>query len=265
MGKETSDNRKKTTLIDFLYKDTNLISSFYSQLFGGDLTALQKAEISIDESNSAIDGNAAFIKGGVSSKQSNSQGLTQNINPYDSKVIELLETLNLKKILLSESDNGSIIAIEGKITYRNYDILSKIVPIISKMDLVPDFNKPLNPNAQGKAKKNTLGMVINNLISMLPYGLEFELQTSNHEFATCIIKQDSLTISPDDLFRSYGNNIPGTWTIVGIIDSSENRSATGKNTFKSGLDESTKAFADMFLNNDETIIRPIAIYRYLYV
>ena len=265
MGKETNVNREKTTLIDFLYKDTHLISSFYSQLFGGDLTALQKSEMSIDETNSNLDGNAAFIKTGVSSKRSNNQGLTQNINPYDYKVIELLEELNLKKISLSEADNSSIIAVEGQITYRNYDILSKIVPMISKMDLVPDFNRPLNPNAQGKAKKTTLGMVINNLISMLPYGLEFELQTSNNKSATCIIKQDSLTISPDDLFRSYGNNIPGIWTVIGIIDSSENRTSTSKNNFKSGLDESTKAFANMFFNNDDIIIRPIAIYRILYV
>ena len=103
MGNETNTNREKIALIDFLYKDENLISSFYSQLFGGDLTALQKAEISADETNSTIDGNAAFIKGGISSKRNNSQGLTQNINPYDYKIIELLEELNLTKTLLSNA------------------------------------------------------------------------------------------------------------------------------------------------------------------
>lgn len=264
MGQEANTNREKTPLIDFLYKDINLINSFYSQLFGGDLTNIEKSEISIDESDTTLGGSAAgFVKGKVSSKHANNQNIVQNINPYDYKVIELLQEFNLKKTYIKDAQNGSIIATDGSITYRNFDIITKILPFISKSDLVPDFKKPVYPNEKGKLKNLTIGSMIQEMIKLLPYGLEFELTTSNGENATCILKQDYLTISTDDLFRSYGTSIPSNWTIVGIVDISEKRTQSSNNQFRSMIDFASKAIEDMVLDSGTLIIRPIAIYRRL--
>lgn len=263
MGKNEPKNREKITLIDFLYKDTNLINSFYSQMFGGDLTNIIKSEISADETNSLIEGNGGFIKGNTSSKHSNNQNITQNINPYDYKVIELLETLNLEKTTLKEASSGSIIAIDGTLTYRNFDIVTQVIPFIAKNDLVPEFKQPLDPNARGKSKNNTLGAMIQDMIQLLPYGLEFGVETSIKENATCILKRECLTISPDDLFRSYGNSIPNTWTIIGIVDITEVRNVNTSNNFSLMIDSSSAAFSSMVLDKDTNVIRPIAIYRKL--
>lgn len=266
MGKETNTNRKEITLIDFLYKDINLINSFYSQLFGGDLTTVQKSEISIDETNSSLGGSAAgFVKADVSSKRSNNQNIIQSINPYDYKVIELLQEFNLQKTCLEDAKNGSIIATEGTITYRNFDIITKILPFITKSDLVPDFKKTFNTNAKGKAKSFTIGSMIQEMIKLVPYGLEFGLDTINNENATCILKQEYLTISPDDLFRAYGNSIPSNWTVIGIVDISERRTQSSNNQFRSMIDDTSNAFADMVLDINTLVIRPIAIYRKLTV
>lgn len=264
MGKETNTSREETSLIDFLYKDVNLINSFYSQLFGGDLANIQKSEISVDESTTTIGGSAAgFAKADVSSKHSNNQNIIQSINPYDYKVIELIQEFNLQKTCLEDVKNGSIIATEGNITYRNFDIITKILPFISKTDLVPDFKKPVYPNAKGKLKNLTAGSMIQEMIKLLPYGLEFELITTNGENATCILKQEYLTISPDDLFRSYGTAIPSNWTVVGIVDISEKRTKSSNDEFRSMIDFTSKAVEDMVLKSGTLIIRPIAIYRKL--
>lgn len=265
MGKNERKDRQKITLIDFLYKDTNLINSFYSQIFGGDLTGLTKSEVATDEVNSLLEGNVGVIKGNGSAKHSNTRNITQNINPYDSKVIELLEAFNLEKTTLNSAVSGSIIAIDGKLTYRNFDIISQIIPFISKNNLVPDFDKPLDPNARGKSKQNTMGSMIQDIMKLLPYGLEFGLDSLSNETATCILKQECLTISPDDLFRSYGNSIPNSWTVIGILDLTEIREITNPTEFKSIIDMSSAAFSAIALTQNTNVIRPIAIYRKLTV
>lgn len=265
MGENKLKDRSKITLIDFLYKDTTLINSFYSQIFGGDLTNIIKSEISADETNSLIEGSVGFAKGNASSKHSDNQSITQNINPYDSKVIELLESFNLEKTTLSEVISGSIIAIEGKLTYRNFDIVTQVIPFIAKNNLVPEFKQPLDPNARGKSKNNTLGAMIQDMITLLPYGLEFGVETDINEHATCILKRECLTISPDDLFRSYGNSIPNTWTIIGILDVTEVRDVNTSNNFSLMIDSSSGVFSSMVLDKDTNVIRPIAIYRKLFI
>lgn len=42
MGNKEKEFKQEDTMIDFLYKDTKLIDSFYSQLFGGNLTLVKK-------------------------------------------------------------------------------------------------------------------------------------------------------------------------------------------------------------------------------
>ncbi|AGF54769.1 hypothetical protein HMT_5 [Clostridium phage HM T] len=265
MGKDKHRDREEITLIDFLYKDTDLINSFYSQIFGGDLTNVVKSELSTDETNSLIEGNGGFIKGNISSKNSNNENITHNINPYDHKVIELLETFNLKKTTLSEAASGTIIAIDGTLTYRNFDVVTQIIPFATKNNLVPEFNTPVNPNLKGKSKQNTLGAMIYDMIKLIPYGLEFGLDTPTRESANCILKQDCLTISPDDLFRSYGISIPNSWTVIGILDTTEVRNSTNIHEFRQLIDSSSATFSSMVLNENTNIIRPIAIYRKLVV
>lgn len=266
MGKqEQLENSEEITLIDFLYKDTNLINSFYSQIFGGDLTALTKSEISADENSNDLTGSIKLVKGSKLTKHSNTENTTKNINPYDSKVVELLHQFNLDILPLKDAHGGSIIAIKGQLIYRNYDIIDKMLPFISKSKLVPEFDKPIDPNARGKNKNNTVGKTIQAFIDMIPYGLEFAVETNTNETATCIINKEHLTISPDDLFRAYGNSLPGSWTIIGLLDITENRVDDSNQEFKGFIDIANSAFASTVLENNANVIRPIAIYRKLSV
>lgn len=260
MGQETTE---KNVVIDFLYKDINLINSFYSQLFGGNLTEIQKSELALDQTKGSTNLKIPILNAGISNTHSNNRNITKNINPYDFKIIELLEEFNLKETSIDEADKNSIISISGTLTYRNYNILSKVIPLISKMNIIPDFNNPINTNAKGKNKKFTLGDMMIDFINLLPYGIEFDVQTSLGENATCIINPEQLTISESDLFRSYGSSIPGEWKILGIIDSAESRALNSTNEFKAGIDEAIKAFSETFFSTLGYVIRPITIYRYL--
>ena len=190
--------------------------------------------------------------------------VAENYDPLDNKVLKLLESFELKPSKLSESKTGTIIATKGNLLFRNYESLNKILTFMGNNDLIPTFNNPITPGAKGK-KTVTLGKLITQVFNLMPYGLEFEILASDNENAICILKDDFLTISSNDLLRAYGTNIPGEWTIIGIIDAPVKIARKSTNEFKKGIDEATNAFASMALDTKSTIIRPIAIYRKLKV
>ncbi len=53
MGR-SKDEAEKVVLTDFLYKDTGLISSFYSQIFQGDPTGQTQTDEVTDTTNGAL-------------------------------------------------------------------------------------------------------------------------------------------------------------------------------------------------------------------
>lgn len=262
-GQEESINKKETTLIEFLYKDSNLINSFYSQIFGGNLNNIIKTEMSIDESSNT--GGINFVnvaKLGNTKKYGMNETISANYDPLDDKVLKLIESFELTPVKLSESKTGTIIATKGNLIFRHYDSLNKILPFMESNNLIPEFNDPINPGTKGK-KALTIGKLITKMFNLLPYGLEFEILTSDNENAICILKDNFLTINSNDLLRAYGTNIPDEWTIIGIIDTPVKIPKKSKNHFKSAIDDATNMFASMTFDNKSTIIRPIAIYRKL--
>ena len=261
MGNEKKESEQKDTLIDFLYKDTKLIESFYAQLFGGNLTMVKKAYAEGNESNKMANVGILAAKGELTYKKNDNKEITTNINPHDYKIITLLEELNLNKSISLDVPTGTIVAIEGNLIFRNYDTINKLLPFMTNNNLVPEFNNPVYSNSKGKAKSLTIGKMLTQIFQLLPYSLEFELCTNDNKSAICILKEEALTISPDDILRSYGTNIPSSWTIVGIIDFPPKLKNKSSNNFKDTIDQATNAFSEFIIDTNAPTIKPIAIYR----
>lgn len=263
MGKQENKQCEENTLIDFLYKDTDLINSFYSQLFGGNTTLIKKTEEYSNELSGSIEGNGIIIKGDVNGKKSDTKDLATTINPHDYKIIELLQNMNLKKTIPDEISNGTIVTIEGSLLFRNYDILSKILPFIGKNNLVKEFNNPINPASKGKEKNITIGKVLTQFVELMPYGLEFEIFTENNKSFLCIVKEQNLTITPNDILRAYTNYFDGKWTVVGIIDKPMLNRKKSISEMRGLFDQASEVFSQMMSDKLTYIIRPIVIYRKL--
>lgn len=264
MGKEVNEFSQHP-IIDFLYKDTSMINSFYSQLFNGLIDNVTKAETSATTSDTEMNVSAAGIVGAkFNSHDTINQVLQSSINPLDSTILELLENIDITKLegKLSDEYSGKIVCIKGNLLFRDYSTVNEIIPLITKSDLIPEFSKPLNPEAKGNKRKYTLGDLMQDVIKIMPIGLEFEVRTNEGEIISAIIKDDYLTISPIDMIRTFGNTLPNEWAIVGIMDKVCPPDIRSMSDFKKGIDEMTSAFTSIV--NDISIkyvIRPLAIYR----
>ena len=266
MGQETTE---KNVVIDFLYKDIDLINSFYSQLFGGNLTKISKTEVAADEVSNEMKASITVLSGKSNSKKSTNRNMQKEFDPLDTKIIDFLESLNLPETNLSSSKNNSIVSVKGSTLLRSFEILNKLIPMICEGNLVPEFNVPFNENAKGKNRNFTNGKFLSKLLDVMPYGLELELKTNNGECASCVLKDKFLTISSTDLLRVYGSNLPGEWTVVGIIDESiksdqQNNNIVSNNDFKNLIDSANQAITILLGEGTKKIIRPIVIYREVY-
>lgn len=266
MGNNEEEN-KESKIIDFLYKDSSLINSFYSQIFGGDIVAVEKSILDGQESNDTLSGTMAVVKGESTSKEISQRKQIQNINPYDYKIIKLLDKLSLEENNLTSSNLYSIVSVKGSLYFRDYDVLTKLLPFMGKSGLVPEFNQSMPGVIGGKGNKNkiTIGDMLSKAIELLPYGLEFDIETKNNKDAVCIIKENGLCISSNDILRAYGSKMPGEWVVIGILDKREVNSRTNGNQFKSVMDSALSEFVNLIADSKDNIIRPIVIYRELEV
>lgn len=263
MGKEKG-NGKGNTLIDFLYKDLDLINSLYSQIFQGALNTITKTEISADSSSREAKLSAGLFGGKIVSNEALNESITSSINPLDNTILELIEALDINSTATSLDDicPRSIQAVKGTLSFRDYKVVNDLFPLITESNMIPEFTQPVNPNAKGKDKNFTFGKLVQKLISIMPFGLEFEIKTTANEKISAIIKDDYLTIKSNDLLRFYGLNLPGEWTVIGITDIVSQPLQSSQNQFKGAVDEITKLYSSIINENSTNyVIRPIVIYR----
>lgn len=261
MGKKTTE--EKLSLMEFLYKDDNLINSLYSQVFGGDLETVSKMAGTTEDStlDTGITFGIAKTKG--VSKDSIIEQLTKNINPKDAKIIDLFEELNIKNYekSLHRVSNGKIIKLDVDISFRNLDTFKDILPLFKELGYIPNI---FSENDTDEVKSLFIDFISMNT----PKGLEFELTTNLHEKLNCSIDENFLMNDNNSLLKSYKSKYLGKWTVIGIFDNilakTDQSSSSDINLTKS-IDEVEKSLFEIFYTQESNkfVLKPIIIYRTL--
>lgn len=263
MGKKTT--KEKLSLMEFLYKDTELISSLYSQVFGGDLLSVSQFAATTEEST--LDGglNIGIAKTKGATKDIVSEQLTKNISSKDEKIIELFSELDIKDCTksLNNYSNGRIIKLEAGLYFRNLDTFKNIMPLVNQLGFIPTdiFSENDDPEITNQ--------LVNIFMNALPHGLEFELITKQFEKVTCGINEKYLLNDINHISKNYTSKYIGKWTIIGIFDNiisnANNYAHTKDNDFKKGIDDIEESILSSLYSEDNNkfLIKPIIIYRTL--
>lgn len=262
MGKKT--NEEKLSLMEFLYKDTELISSIYSQVFGGDLQGVSQVSATAEECNIDTGVNIGVAKGSSLTKDTVTEQLIKNIVSKDEKIIELFSELNIKECSksLNNYKNGKIIKLSGNLYFRNLDIIKSILPLMNKLGLVPNV---FTDNDSNEVKESLIDIVS----SILPDGLEFEITTDRHEKVICSINEKKLVNNINYISKNYKSKFIGNWTIIGILDNitplNNNYTYNKNEDFRKAIDQLENSMLEFLYPNDSNhyVIKPIIIYRTL--
>lgn len=271
MGKNTEEKNETSYLIDFLYRDNEIINSLYAQIFSGNIVSLQKVQTTNDETATTIGTDTKLFQASQQNKSSSTNSINENIEPHDAKIIELFDNLSIPLHIdsLNECTDGQLIMVKGQIKIRNMEIIQKSLPLLKSLGIDEQFNfliPTMSNNSKNKKQKVNFHDIVKQFLSLLPSGLEMELETVHNEKILAFIKEEYLSYRSYDILRIWGNNIPGQWSVIGII----NKNIKNNHDSINDNSESIRNLVDVIhesvtnlINQDSpqfTII-PIIIYR----
>ncbi|MEW6662709.1 MAG: hypothetical protein ACOY9Y_01455 [Bacillota bacterium] len=198
-------------------------------------------------------------KGGHESEKTDVDSIEKRYDPHDQKIIDLLGALNISPLEnpLSNIEDTKLVLLKGYISVRNFQTIKASLPILFQlMSLDGGRGKKINNKERG---------AIENILKLIPMGLELELLTIYGDRLIGILKPDFLSENPDDLLRIYGSNIPGEYYVFGIIDK-DTRTGAGiypdSSDIRKSIDDFAEAIKSMYTQESTTYtITPILIFR----
>lgn len=255
MGDTAKDTK---ALVDFIYKDSELITSLYAQIFAGNLTTINKNSSDTDERSTNMSGGMKIAGFKAESKEVATQSIQELIDPHDYKIGQILEQLGLEVYdEISDLRQDQLVIIRGQVIIRDIEMIKTLCNSDDILRMMAGDNQ------------ESIGLVqmIKAFSSFLPSGIEFELLTKDNKNITGSLKEQYLTTSKDDLTRLYGGRYPSQYYVLGIVDKLDgNSSVKAQSQFKQGIDEMVQGIFNMYNDNStdqRLIIKPIVVYREL--
>lgn len=248
---QSKTQKERYALTDFLYKDAELLNSFYAQIFGGNLTGISKCTSENGEQTTTLKSSIPVVNVSNEGKKSKTNSLNENLDPHDTKILDIFDKLNIKEYEgeISECSNGQILLIKGHVKFRDFSAIHSLIPIIDSF-------------MSGTAQAQEIQMM-KPLFSVFPTGIEVVLSSPSTEFLIPI-KESGLTMSSDDIIRTYGNDLTGKWNVIGILDQIRNINIQNPNQDIRGISDTLSyEFRKITNSNFKYSLKPIVIYRNL--
>lgn len=254
---------EKTTVIDFLYRDFSRIDSLFAQLFQGNLKEIAATSACANKQANVIEGSIpGIVKGGYNGEETITDTISKKIDPHDQKILELLNILNIsdkEELISNDNKNGCVMLLKGQFKFRDYKSLKEAMPIVSEVAPLFGFF------GQNKKEFDKLSKLITGMINIIPLGLELEFTTTQDEILIGNLKNECFAESPNDLLRIYGNNLPGQWQVLGIVDILKSSDSSNKgDSVRASLDGFAEMIKGLYTStNIKYSIIPIVVFREL--
>lgn len=229
------------SVYDFLFHDARRIGSFLAQFDdSGHLTQVTQSE---SASKGAKRGYRINIGGGASVLGTGGQGSVglertpeeggseSSLRVYDplwTNALTFLDYLELHGLLerdLTRARLGQMVLATGSLTISDLAMMQSAwkLPTVQKLMKTGADASPPNRQQRRAAERsvqstepNHVELVID-LLSILPHAVQARLRDSRGE-VWCSLSQASMVSLPSDLLLKHGTDIPGEWSMLGILD-----------------------------------------------
>lgn len=256
MGKkeQTRPELSESQLIDFLYIDKSRVDSLISQIRSGTLRSVTKTIGTSEGSSVSVNGGVpAVVSGGFNNSLKSQEKAAENYDPYHSQILDLLNDLSIAPLVeLPEHAVGQLVVLNATVNIRDIRSIKAVTPLIVK-------NKKLLKIPSDK-NTNDFFRLIEDLVKQMDDAIDLTANFNGHTIKG-VLQESSLCLKPADITRTYGVQMPGSWYILGILDSaSQPADPPSADSFESAIDAFTNAIRQVYSQSPYTII-PILIYR----
>ncbi len=248
-------------LLNFLYRDEFLASSFYAQIFTGLLREFHKEDKKVYSKETTLNGGikaVAEIKSQATSRERGETTVKEVLEPHDTMYLELLNSLiPYLSEDLANAQHGDLVKINGQLLILGQNILK--VGLEAFLMLLKH-----NPKAFGLAKQNKkdiklLEKFLDTLISSPQLSSRYIL-FSTHGTVVGYLQEKFLTEPLEGLTFKYGYRAIPNIILIGIKENPSNYSHKfSPETVEGAIYEIAKAFAS-FLPQGDYLVKPLFIY-----
>lgn len=247
---------EEVSLIDILYKDEYRVDSYLAQIMKGVLRRRKIQETDSQTDTKEMGGsikilNSNFVESGTQTTLEETRFV-----PHDRNVNDLIDILNLEpqEILTGENIVGRLVCLKGRLAIRDF---KKFIEIISVMAENSELF-PIDHEEIMKTKKT-----FDAFSKIIPMNVEVEFVLKDNSVVRGILKENYLLTAYRDIVATHGNQLPGMWHAIGILDS---LNKTVQPTLPQGFRKSMDAFSAVAETlyregNPRYVITPFLIFR----
>lgn len=256
-----AEEKPRVSLYDFLYKDVTKISSFYAQLFKGNLLQIERIVSEKSSDSSSIKGDIKIIGGEKKSIEELIESKKETVDPHDMATTDVLAYFVENDYIkdFTEAKNGDLVLVKGSINFIDKNILE--MALVS----IDFFNKSISsfiPAKDGRQKSQiqNLFKMVKDILSKAPFNSLY-LLNSNDILISGTIKEQYLDEPISSYYFKHGSsNLPDIY-LLGIKEVSSEESNFSNESLM-GFSQTMSKTINQFIFTSETIkVTPLAIFR----
>ena len=210
-----ADIEPPVVLYDFLYRDTNRISSYYAQMFKGHLLSTERSTATKTGRDTTGKINLAVGGGELKSSEENQEILKEVVDPHDRVTTEVLAFLTEGGYIKTDIDaapHGSLVMVRGNVAFVEATILEFAGVAL---DAVTDAEKrkPRNQQNQEAIQMNDM---LKKMLPKLSLPSAFLLQTDTQDQVVGTLKEQGLQEPIASYYFKHGSNGLADVFVIGI-------------------------------------------------
>ncbi|WP_241591348.1 DUF6414 family protein [Rosenbergiella epipactidis] len=209
------DSASTASLFDFLYVDSERVSSLTAQLFGaGVITSVKQTETDGDSSSKSVELNIKVAKAKLGSSDNVSASQERLFDASWSLPLNLLDRLQELDLIKKDIEALRL----GDLTLATGHI--KIFDIAMVQQLMPAAKKLAKNNAKGQSARKQISELdmAEEIVKFLPKSVQIEIADADGNLFWTSVSPENLAIPPADMMLKYGPIIPGKWHVLGLLD-----------------------------------------------
>ena len=256
-----AEEKPRVSLYDFLYKDVTKISSFYAQLFKGNLLQIERTYSEKSSDSKSLKADIKLIGGEKKSIEELIEIKKETVAPHDMATTDVLAYFVENDYIkdFETASNGDLVILQGAINFIDKNILETAM---LSLDVVKDLVQSSFP-VVSKTQKGQMQKILKMSTDMLkkaPFNSLYFL-TSNEIVISGTIKEQYLDEPISSYYLKHGSsNLPDVY-VVGIKEIPGTESSFSNDSLIGFSQTLSKAINQLVFPSETIKVTPLAIFR----
>jgi hypothetical protein len=243
-------------LYDFLYRDSNRLTSYYAQIFEGRLASIEELEQNTESSQKKGGASIQVVSGEYQKTNQDQVSSKRTFDPHDMSVTDVLSHLTDGQFIHTDyasAPNSSLILAKGNLFFVDKNLVSSASSIYTSM--VASGTIENDPNA-------AMGVqLLQNMLRDVPFPPLFILETEEDLIVTGTVKESGMEEPVSTHYFKYGSSgLPDVY-LIGLKEIAIQPNPSSISQFMAGMQMVTQMLTGLLFPVTSIKTTPLALFR----